>query len=1091
MRLLHFDGERLILTDFCGKTIPPYAILSHRWGDSEVLFEDLGKRDYKEKGGYRKIKFCAEQAAQDQLQYFWIDTCCIDKWDLRERSKAIKSMFHWYKNAARCYVFLPDVSIVTDAPPSAWEASFCASEWFTRGWTLQELIAPVSVEFFSYEGRRLGDKESLEPLVHEVTNIPLKALRNSPLDEFTIEERKDWARNRETSEEEDKVYCLLGILNVVIPVAYGEGIEKAWRRLQIELETTGSAPFIIPFSQNDRFVGRESQLTELEAMLFGKRRATTMAIIGPAGTGKSQLALEVAHRTRQRDKNRSVFWIDASDIDSLHLSYASIAQKLDIPNWDDNKADSRQLVKAYLSRKGERQYLLVFDNTDNVNLESSGMSTGATYLTDYLPQSEWCSIIYTTTNSDIAKRLAAPNVVKLKEMTLSMAQKMLENHIQSPLLRSEQQEAQLLLHELSYLPLAIVQATAYINTRNITIQEYRSKVERQREAVLKRSSEEDGSQEYNRIGPMTTTLLISLDQIRGDGGLAVDYLFLAACVDRKDIPLDLLPASSPREREEAISVLSSYGLITRRPAESSLELHQLVHRALRKWLEEQGQLNQSTQSAIVQLSRVFPDHSHGSRKKTSLVQKYAMALNSDGRYNESEELFTQVVRIRKRILGNEHSDTLISMAGLASTYRSQGRWKKAEELGVEVMETRKRALGDEHPHTLTSMGNLALTYSKQGRWKKAEELGVKVMETQRRVLGDEHPALTYSEQKMWEKAEELGIQVTETSSRILGNEHSDTLTSMGNLALTYWSQGKWNEAEELGIQIIETSSRVLGNEHRDTLARKSNLAVTYTSQGRYKEAEELFLQVIKISSKVLGVEHPNTLGSMTGLALTYKSQGKWIEAEELGVQVVEASSRVLGNKHPSTLMGMSNLVAAYWSQRKWREAEELGVQVVEMRKRVLGNQHQDTLRSMSILMATYWSQEKWREAEELGVQVMEIRKRVFGNQHRDTLESMSNLAVAYWSQRKWREAEELGVQVMEMRKRVLGNRHQDTLTSMANLAFILKDQGLTSKAISQMENCYKLRAEILGSQHVSTVSSRETLTTWRLEVTELSEQNNT
>jgi hypothetical protein len=216
-------------------------------------------------------------------------------------------MFRWYRNAARCYVFLPDVSIVTDAPQSAWEASFCASEWFTRGWTLQDLIAPVSVEFFSCEGWRIGDKKSLEPLLHKVTGIPLKALRNGPLDEFTIDERRDWAIKCKTSEEEDRVYCLLGILGIVIPAAYGEGTEKAWRRLQIQLDIAGSVPSIIPFSQNDQFVGRESQLAGLEAMLFEKNQAIIIAIVGPAGTGKSQLALEVVHRTRQRNKNWSVF----------------------------------------------------------------------------------------------------------------------------------------------------------------------------------------------------------------------------------------------------------------------------------------------------------------------------------------------------------------------------------------------------------------------------------------------------------------------------------------------------------------------------------------------------------------------------------------------------------------------------------------------------------------------------------------------------------------------------------------------------------------------------------------------------------------
>jgi hypothetical protein len=131
MRLLHFDAlDRPILTDFHGKPTPPYAILSHRWSDSEILIENMLNRNYKEKEeGYQKLQFCAERAAQDGLQYFWIDTCCINRWDNNERSKAINSMFQWYQDAARCYVFLSDVSLLdateTDtAPCSDWEASF-------------------------------------------------------------------------------------------------------------------------------------------------------------------------------------------------------------------------------------------------------------------------------------------------------------------------------------------------------------------------------------------------------------------------------------------------------------------------------------------------------------------------------------------------------------------------------------------------------------------------------------------------------------------------------------------------------------------------------------------------------------------------------------------------------------------------------------------------------------------------------------------------------------------------------------------------------------------------------------------------------
>jgi len=239
MRLLHFDSaERLTSTDFSRKTIPSYAILSHTWGDDEFLFEDLVNGTGKSKAGYEKILFCGEQAACDRLQYFWVDTCCIDKWNLRELSNAINSMFRWYKNAARCYVFLSDISTpMADVQlhQSIWEAAFRKSRWFSRGWTLQELIAPTSVEFFSLERQQLGDKESLEGLIYQITGIPAEALRGDPLENFSIKDRRAWMNGRETAQEEDMAYSLIGIFGVSMDFRYGEGKAKALQRLEEEV----------------------------------------------------------------------------------------------------------------------------------------------------------------------------------------------------------------------------------------------------------------------------------------------------------------------------------------------------------------------------------------------------------------------------------------------------------------------------------------------------------------------------------------------------------------------------------------------------------------------------------------------------------------------------------------------------------------------------------------------------------------------------------------------------------------------------------------------------------------------------------------
>lgn len=245
MRLLQRSGDdEFSLTEDFGDEdgVPSYAILSHTWGadGDEVTFEDVAGCTGKAKPGYKKVRFCGEQAQHDGLRHFWVDTCCIDKTDKAELSRAIQSMFRWYRNAARCYVYLPDVSAPLlgpdlEAHAPLWESQFRKSKWFTRGWTLQELLAPTSVEFFSREGRRLGDKGSLREQIHKVTNIPYAAIEGVPLSQFTVNQRLQWKEHRETKHEEDGAYSLLGIFDVYLAPLYGERAVGAFRRLMDEI----------------------------------------------------------------------------------------------------------------------------------------------------------------------------------------------------------------------------------------------------------------------------------------------------------------------------------------------------------------------------------------------------------------------------------------------------------------------------------------------------------------------------------------------------------------------------------------------------------------------------------------------------------------------------------------------------------------------------------------------------------------------------------------------------------------------------------------------------------------------------------------
>jgi hypothetical protein len=243
MRLLRCsDDGRLSFTSglISRDTIPPYAILSHTWQkNEEVTYNELKESSGIQKQGYQKILSCAQQAKHDGLEYFWVDTCCINKADPVELREAISSMFNWYQHASKCYVFLADVpygkrKADTELDACPWTTAFRTSKWFTRGWTLQELLAPRSIEFFSKEWRRLGDKVSLEVHIHEATRIPKAALQGVPLLQFTIEEQLKWSEHRETTEPEDRVYCMIGIFGVHMTPFYGEGVDGAFTRLMSE-----------------------------------------------------------------------------------------------------------------------------------------------------------------------------------------------------------------------------------------------------------------------------------------------------------------------------------------------------------------------------------------------------------------------------------------------------------------------------------------------------------------------------------------------------------------------------------------------------------------------------------------------------------------------------------------------------------------------------------------------------------------------------------------------------------------------------------------------------------------------------------------
>jgi hypothetical protein len=249
MRLLH--TETLRLENFSNPVIPKYAILSHTWGNDEVLFEDMKNGTADQKAGYSKVHSCCSRAAADGYSYVWIDTCCIDKSSSAELSEAINSMFRWYMHASICYAYLEDVPFDSKSKIGKFEQS----RWFTRGWTLQELIAPPGLDFYSQDWRRIGTREEFCAELSKITNIDEAVLcKSRSLQSMSIAKRMSWAANRVTTRPEDIAYSLMGVFGANMPLLYGEGETSAFHRLQEEIMKNSTDQSIFAWSPKFRKV---------------------------------------------------------------------------------------------------------------------------------------------------------------------------------------------------------------------------------------------------------------------------------------------------------------------------------------------------------------------------------------------------------------------------------------------------------------------------------------------------------------------------------------------------------------------------------------------------------------------------------------------------------------------------------------------------------------------------------------------------------------------------------------------------------------------------------------------------------------------
>ncbi|KAF8130025.1 hypothetical protein K438DRAFT_1695364 [Mycena galopus ATCC 62051] len=772
------------------------------------------------------------------------------------------------------------------------------------------------------------------------------------------------------------------------------------------------------------FQGRREILDKMIHFFISNKGIQNIYVLhGLGGTGKTQIALKFIKELSFRFSE--IFFIDTSTIATIETGLKNIAIMKD-------SGDSQQDGLLWLTSKVE-EWLLFFGNAGDPSID----------LNDFIPQCNHGNIIITSRNPGLLVYAGSHSLVS--DMEEKDAVVLLLKSAAYPATIGTEQIATEIVKALHYLPLAIVQAGAFIS-KSQDLDNYLALYTKNQAQLLsgKPAQSHDHyawtvyttwQMSFDRLTPLAATFLQHCSFLHYTGiseeifSYASKYSFPSNGPSREELhmPLEFLSQFlEPTGEWDSLQFLhvtkeiQAYSLINFDAEKKHFSINPLVHAWCRttvcnpeRYMSTMGSIlgmaiSERPEQSIQLASVVLYPHVELATQmdaKVALVfrHQYILIFAEAGKYKQPEKLLEEVLEKQMQLLGDNHSDTLLVMGNLARTYSDLGEHQKAEELTVIVLEKQKQLLGDDHPHTLLIMGNLANTYSHLGEYQKAKELNFIVLEKRKQLLGGNHPG---------------------------------TLLTMGNLARTYLRLGEHQKAEELLVIALVKQKQILGDNHPDTLYTMGNLATAYSHLGEHQKAEELNVIVLEKRKQLLGDNHPYTLRTMSNLARTYSDLGEHQKAEELNVIVLEKRKQPLGDNHPDTLFAISTLASTYSDRGKHQKAKGLTFTLLEKRKQLLGENHPETLRTICNLATTYLHLGEHQNAEEVNVFALEKQKQILGDNHPDTLHTMGNLANTYSLLGEHQKAEKLKVIVLEKQKQILGDNHPDTLRTMCYLAII-------------------------------------------------------
>jgi len=652
----------------------------------------------------------------------------------------------------------------------------------------------------------------------------------------------------------------------------------------------------IPITRNVFFIGREKQLALLHERLSTARTAAltqAQALYGLGGIGKTQTAAEYAFR--YSDEYANIFWIRAATRETLAADFVTLAELLELPGKE--KQDQPRMIAAVKRWLAAYEgWLLILDNADDLRLAQ-----------EFLPTSHKGYILFTTraqASGAIAASIEVEQLTPRESVLLLLRRaKLLDkdaplDHAQA----TDRTTAERIVQEMDGLPLALVQAGAYIEETGCSLEDYLDLYAAHRKDLLAWRSHL--ALDYPET--VATTWALSFQQVEQANPAAADLLRLCAFLAPDIIPEALLTrgaaaldaalaaaVADPFKLNEALEVLRRYSLVRRDASTHTLSIHRLVQSVFKDSMDQEIQRLWAERTVRV-VNAAFPDAKDfgaGANNQDYLphVQECAAHITQyhlyfpeaarllyqagaflyfHGFYPQSQPLQRQALAIRRQAPVPDYPAIAESLNMLAMLFRIQGDDEQAEDCHRQALTIREKTLGPNHPATAISLNNLSVLYRNQGKYEQAEPLLQRALNIQEQALGYAHPktlttfinlASLYLEQRKYELAEQLLQQTLATGERVLKPDDPIIAQILNLLAKLFYEQGNYARAETLWQRSLAIIEKALGPEHPITAARLNDLAKLYVAQGRYTQAQSPSQRAFNISERILGPDHCDTI----------------------------------------------------------------------------------------------------------------------------------------------------------------------------------------------------------------------------------------